>query len=275
MTNSFTYNIPAGQIDSYRGHSVVVRSSAPQEVVESLRGATSAVRFIQLFATPADAGVLEAFGESIPIELVLPDPAAEYARLYNYTNLLDTHPVRVAVPVLPGFSKAAKLAVSLDFAVKLEVQQPDDLLLRELTSVLDLYLHRSNVRQPIEFFQTVLLSFYRRKPVSLWEIAEEDPAIVRYITDDGRETISRRFAGWDPPGGLENFVFRHSQQLLSEKRECHHCEFFNRCGGYFKWPDKTYDCDGVRKLFRTLENAAEELQRDISEYERGGARLRS
>jgi hypothetical protein len=268
VTDSLVYNIPARQIDAYRACSVIIRSSAPEEIAYHLRRPLKApVLMIQLLGTPADTGVLEALGANIPIEIVLADPVAEYAQLYNYANLLDTHPVRVAVPVLPGFSKAARLAVSLDFAVKLEAHQPDEPLIQELMSVLGLYLHRNTVRQPIEFFQSVLLSFYRHDPISLWEITDEDPVVMRYITDDGEETISRRFIGFNLKDGLENFVLRHCQQMLSEKYECHGCEYFSRCGGYFKWPESTYDCGGVKELFRTLENAAAELKRNIDAHE--------
>lgn len=276
MSNTLVYNIPGTEIDAYRGCNVIVRSSVPAEIVYCLsRADPTAIRFIQLLSPPADCMFLESSGEDLPVEIVLKDPASEYMQLYNFARLLDAHPVRVAVPVLPGFSKAAKLAVSLNFAVKLEVGQPDPPLIEELRSVLDLYLHRSNVRQPIEFFQTMLLSFYRSEPVSLWEVAEEDPALVRYITDDGEETISKRFAGANLAGGLTDFVSRYSEELLSEKRECHDCEFFNRCRGYFKWPDKTYNCDGVRKLFRTLESAANELKHDLASYEVLGAQQQS
>jgi hypothetical protein len=268
LSNALVYNIPAKQIDAYRGRNVIVRSSEPAELVYCIwRADPKAIRFIQLLSTPADTSVLEAVGEALPVEIVLKNPAAEYAQLYNYTNLLDSHPVRVAIPVWPGFSKAAKLAVSLNFAVKLELQQPDSLLMEEVAAVLDLYLHRRYVRHPIEFFHTMLLSFYRREPVSLWEVAEEDPAQLRYLTDDGEETISRRFIGEKLSYDLNDFVARFGEELLSEKAECHECEFFNRCGGYFKWPDKTYKCDGVKQLFRTLQGAADEIQHDLAALE--------
>jgi hypothetical protein len=266
--NKLVYNIPAKQIDAYRGRNIIVRSAEPTELVYSIwRADPKAIRFIQLLATPADSSTLEGAAEALPVEIVLKNPAVEYVQLYNYTNLLDTHPVRVAIPVWPGFSKAAKLAVSLNFAVKLELQQPDSFLIEELVSVLDLYLHLSSVRQPIEPFQALFLSFYRHEPVSLWEVAEEDPAMLRYITEDGEETISKRFSGEKLQSDLSDFVTRFGAELMAEKAECHDCEFFNRCGGYFKWPDKTYSCDGVKKLFRALQSAAAEVQQDLASME--------
>ena len=268
MTNAVVYNIPAKQIDLYRGRSVIVRSAEPAELIYCIsRAVPSAIRFIQLLSTQADADMFEGVAEGLPIEILLRNPASEYAQLYDYTNLLDSHPVRVAIPVCPGFSKSVKLAVSLNFAVKLELEQPDQLLMEELAAVLDFYLHRSYVRQPIEFFQSLLFSFYRREPVSLWEIAEEEPGQLRYITDGGEETISRRFIGAKLDYELTEFVPRFGQALVSEKTECHDCEFFNRCGGYFKWPDKTYKCDGVKQLFRTLQSAADEVQQDLAGLE--------
>ena len=188
---------------------------------------------------------LENFGPGIPLDIVLENPA-QYQQLYSFSNLLDSHPVRITIPLVSGFSKAVKLAISLRYAVKLEVKQPDEDLLAELDTVLDLYLHLSSVNQPIEFFHSLLLSFYRNEPVSLWEITEIDPAIVRYVGDDGSVV---------------------DVDLNSETRECHDCEFRNRCRGYFKFPDQTYNCDGVKRLFRTLAQTAHELKADLATFE--------
>jgi len=138
-----------------------------------------------------------------------------------------------------------RLAISLRYAVKLEVQQPDEDLLAELETVLDLYLHLCSVNQPIEFFHSLLLSFYRNEPVSLWEVTETDPAYVRYVGDDGSVV---------------------NVDLNSETVECHECEFRDRCHGYFKFPDRNYNCDGVKHLFRTLRNAANEVRQDLESF---------
>ena len=164
------------------------------------------------------------------IQILLEDPG-DYLNLYSYTYLLDAHPVRIVIPVVAGFSKAVKLAVALNFAVKLEVRQPDEELLKELREVLDFYLHSSQVRQPIDFFHTTLTSFLHDEPISLWEIVDEVPVV--------------------PATDLE----------------CYECEFFNQCGGYFKWPDVTYGCDGVKSVFRTLANAAQEMRSDLATFD--------
>lgn len=240
------YNVPAKLLDRYRGRNVIVRSASPCELIECLRGADlRSVRFLQLSMTSEDTSCLENFGPGIPLDIVLENPA-QYQQLYSYSNLLDSHPVRITIPVASGFSKAVRLAISLHYAVKLEVQQPDEDLLTEIESVLDLYLHLNAVNQPIEFFHSLLLSFYRDEPASLWEITETDPAIVRYVGDDGRE---------------------RSVRIDTDTRECHECEFFDRCRGYFKFPDQNYNCDGVRQVFRRLVTAANEVKQDLAYFE--------
>jgi hypothetical protein len=102
--------------------------------------------------------------DGIPLEIFLKEPG-DYLNLYNFTYLLDTHPVRVVIPVVSGFSKAVKLAVALNFAVKLNVKQPNPELLKELEEVLDLYLHRTQIQQPIDFFHMTLTSFLHDGPI--------------------------------------------------------------------------------------------------------------
>src|SRR5262249_40443399 len=124
LNHSLAYNIPAALIDRYHGCKLIVRSASPLELVNSLLHVDPApIRFIQLLSTDDDSSVLEGFAVSLPLEIVLTNPAEHYLRLYNYKSLLDTHPIRIAIPVVPQFSNAVKVALSLNFAVKLELDQ--------------------------------------------------------------------------------------------------------------------------------------------------------
>ncbi len=277
MTGSITYNIPASMAESYRGRKIIVRSHNPAEIIESLsEDDLERLAYIQLLSLNAVVDDLVQWGVSVPVDLLMRDPETEFPLLYKLADLLDNHPVRTSIPIVPGLYKAAKLAISLNFAVKLEVvQRLDQSLIEELGQVLDLYLHRSRVAAPVEFFHTAFLALYHREHTSLWSIQEEDPAQVLYITDDGQEAISRRFAGAGLIGDLSAFVTDFQRQLLAEKRECNGCEFFDICGGYFKLPDKQFQCDGVKSLFHVLKDAAGEMQRDIAAYQesRGDCRV--
>jgi hypothetical protein len=145
--------------------------------------------------------------------------------------------------------------------------QPEPEAIEEMLGVLDFYLHHSSVAQPIEYFHTSLGSFYDRAPVTLWDVQEEDPAYVRQVTDEGRETIARRLVSESVTGEIDYFASDLWASLLTQRSECCSCEFFGNCGGYFKFPDMDYDCDGVKTVFRALKDAADELRRDLSEYE--------
>jgi hypothetical protein len=265
------YNIPASMVGAYRGRTVIVRSHDPAEVVGALSAEElTSVAYVQLLSVRSEPERLTHWGQGIAVDLVVEDPKVDLPLLYQCAPLLDRHAVRVTIPVAPGFSRVVKLAVALNFAVKLEVSQPAPPLLDELSQVAHWYLHQATVAQPIEFFHSLFLAFYRGDPVTLWSIQEEDPLHVRYISDEGRETLSRRFAESDLKGDLTTFVTRFTEALLAEKAECSGCEVLAHCSGYFKWPRREYGCDGVRTLFRTLKSAAEELRGDLAAFTSNG-----
>ncbi len=95
-----------------------------------------------------------------------------------------------------------------------------------------------------------------------------DLALVRYVTDDGVEGASPRFAGtpYANASSLDDF----QKALLAEQGECCGCEFWLRCGGYFKWPRREFACDGVKAIFHNLREAADELRKDVAAYSEPG-----
>ena len=215
------------------------------------------VQFVQLLSADIDPDKLEAlaqWGRDVPLDIIITDPVREFPRLYNFSNLLDTHPIRISIAVKPGFIKAVKLAAALNFAIKLVVSQPDDDLINEMIEVLDIYLHRSSISQPIEYFHSMFLSSYQDEPASLWMIQEDDPDHFRFVSDEGEETASLRFAGNDPTIAIPS----------KGSFECTTCEFETKCGGYFKWPDPNYNCKCVKTLFATIDDAAEELKQNVA-----------
>jgi hypothetical protein len=245
-------------VGSFRGQKLIVRAKDPSELVENLLlSDIKDVAFVQL--TDLDAGTepLVGWGEGVPIDLVLDEPATTFASLYSYSALQHKHPVRVTVPVRPGFSKAVRLALALKFAVKLDIGQPDPLLIAELTSLLDLYLHRTTTEQPIEFFHCIFLSFFRDELASLWQIQEEDPELYCFVADDGEKLNPRR------PAAAAEDIGPAAKGIA----ECGWCEFFDRCRGFFKLPDPDYDCVGIKSLFTTLRNEAKGIQADLIRYE--------
>jgi hypothetical protein len=275
IRDPYIYNIPAALVDSYQGRRVIVRSHDPAELASILaEKKPEDLDCLQLLSLMGDMGALLLAGASVPVDLVMSSPDSHYAQLYDLAPLLTRHPVRVTIPVVPGFTKAVRLASSLNFAVKLEVTQPDPELVQETSEVLAYYLHQSTVSQPIEFFHSILMAFIEEEPLNLWTIQEEDPALFRYITDHGDETISPRFTaanvGQNPSSFLETLI----TELLIKEGECTACEFLNSCYGYFKWPHKDYACDGVKTLLETMKHTAHELKQDMADYHKASGEHR-
>jgi hypothetical protein len=262
--NMVVHNIPINLVHAYRGREVIVRTHDPAALVKALpESDLGNVVGVQLLSLLADVDVLADWGYAIPVELAMRDPVTEFAVLYRHAKLLDKHPVRASIPVVPGLSRAVRIAISLQFAVKLELGQPEPAAIEEMLAVLDFYLHQASVSQPVEFFHTTLVSLFDRNPMTLWAVQGEDPAYIRYVTADGEERVARRMAGAAEPGELESFVPNLQDELLAEHSECSRCEFFDYCGGYFKWPRKDYSCDGVKRVLRGLKDAAIELEHDL------------
>ena len=286
--DSLIYNIPARLADSYNGRRVVVRTHDAAELVTSLSTLNPEdVLYAQLLSLDVDVAPLTDWQQSVPLDLVMTRPADEFPLLYRFAPLLDKHQIRVSIPVSAGFANAVRLSLALHFSVKLEVGQPDRELIEELEKVLELYLHRATVSQPVEYFHSTFLSFFHQEPASLWLIQEEDPEQIRFVSDDGEEGVTKRLNAWGSsatpesavgqPGWGGAVVKRASFQLqngngrrkvepaaTAAETECDTCEFFDRCGGYFKWPNRDFDCEGVKGLFATLRAAAVELRTDLS-----------
>jgi hypothetical protein len=267
--DAIIYQIPLQYLPDYCGRRLIVRSDDPAALASQLGGEDlNSLAYVQLCGLPSNADVMVQWARGLGIDLILDQKADQFARLYHYAKLLDNHPVRVSLPVVPGFEKAVKLAWSLQFAVRLQVGQPAALLLESLACLLDDYLLRSQVSQPIDYFHSVLLGFCHQEPVNLWGIQEEDPALVRFVDDRGRQRLPGRLAGADFDANTAAFVDRWAAHLLAAGGECAQCPFFASCRGYFKWPRSDYDCAGVKALFRTLEEAADRLRADLASASR-------
>ena len=262
LSDTLIYNIPSALLPAYQGRRLILRTSDPAALIAQWPQAPPAgLVCVQLLDLPIDIADLLPWGEEVPLDIVLDDPITDHPKLYRYSKLIDNHPVRVTLPVVSGFGKAVKLAAALQFAVKLKVGQPDPGLIDELAEVLDYYLHDATASQPIDYFHEVLLAFLRDTPGSLWAVQEEDPTQFCYVTEQGEQI-------WPScPAGVavepDRFVEYWQERLLAEGAECCDCEFRPLCGAYFKQPQRDYDCTGVKRLFRMLHNAADELQQDL------------
>jgi len=262
------YNIPVSRMEDYAHCPVVARSRDPRELYEVAagKGRDTPLAYLQLLDARRDSGPLTRRVPGVPVDLVMGDTEKELALLYEHTPLTARGPVRVTVPAGKGFAGAVRLATSLNFAVKVETGQPSSALVDELLKILDLYLHGATVTQPVEFFHSVLSGLCREESFSLWEIQEEDPLLFRHVHENGRESLAGRFKECEEAPVV--FMERFPKKVLEERGECSLCEYFSFCSGYFKWPDGDFPCEGVKRIFATLREAAEELKRDLARSSR-------
>jgi hypothetical protein len=259
-----TYCIPTSLVDAYRNRTVVVR--APD--VESLTGGTTCdglkcLVYLRLPLSADGPGALADWGRSVPLDLVLRDPAEQFPDLYGWTSLLNTRAVRVSIPTGAGFSKAVRLAAALQFDIKLQIGQPGQQEVEELLGVLEFYLASASVRRPVEPFHSVLTAFCLDRPVSMWGVQEEDPAEFREVLDGGAEVLPGRLAIASGQGFAECSVDEFERMLLAGGAECAACEFLPVCRGFFKSPLREYECNQVRRILKRLRSAAAELRQDL------------
>lgn len=267
------HNVTEARLGAFDRTPVIVRSHSPASLVRAVteahvetRAVTGAdpprIRWIQILSPEADVAPLVEWDSEAPIDIILTSPADQYTELHKFATLGDRHPIRATISAVPGFKKAVVVAASLQFSIRLDIGQPDADLIDELLEVVDLYLHRTTVGEPIEFFHSVLLSFFHEAPDSLWRIQEEDPALFRYVADEADTRQLRRTAG-NASADPSTFVDELGREILAAGGECTSCEFAPMCRGYFKVPDRSYDCAGVRRIFRELAAAATELSADL------------
>ena len=225
---------------------------------------------------------------SVPLDVVLTSPGSQFSYLYNLVDVLAVRDVRVSMPASPGFLKALKVAVALRLPVRLIAGQPSAEALIELIEAVNFYLRDPMVETPVEFFHSVLASMFGAGDGSLWMILEEDPALFLHRGVEGDFQI-RGVSSSTSPGVLNptalislaseaapknlspaTFVDTWFKRLLEPDAECATCPWQQICQGHFKWPDPTYDCEGVKRLFSAIEAVANEMSRELACRDRTG-----
>ncbi len=260
------YNIPASLVNSFRDKKVVVRSKNAAELVDSLAEvARDQLIYLQLLSL-VDPAPLSKLSEPVQLDLVMQGDS-EFSHLYRFAELGKSHPIRVTVPLSQGCARTVKLAISLDFRVKLRLTLLDDTLVDELTGILEYYLHHRTASQPIEFFHSVLMAFYLKQVVTVWDIQEENPSRFRYVSESGRIEFPRPLLTDYGPADGNCFLDDYKMQLFLEQGDCSACLYFSVCLGYFKIPDKNFDCRGVKKLFQMIKDACTELENSLRDFD--------
>jgi hypothetical protein len=201
----------------------------------------------------------------IPLDVVVSDPALEFSHLYRLVDACAVRAIRVTMPAAPGLTKAIRLAAALRLPVRVLPGQPSAEALEELHDALQFYLHEKMVEAPVEFFHSVLATMCDWDAGSLWMILEEDPDAFHHYDADGETTVRQR-GDSGRPEIASGIVDNHLSSLIAQGAECATCPWQRPCRGYFKWPDPTYSCEGVKQLFSSIQTAGNEIRQDVASF---------
>jgi len=192
-------------------------------------------------------------GNDVALDVIVSDPAAQYAAIYRLVDVRNVRPVRVTIPVAEGFLKSLRLAVSVHLPVRLLPGQPGPKAISELEEALEYYLHDPMVEVPVEFFHSMLAQARGGSGPDLWVVTEQDPDVFA-------------LPDWTSPEEV-GFVDQHFKQLEAAGAECVTCPWKVVCRGYFKFPDPEYSCAGIIPLFDRIGQAGAELKKDLATFE--------
>ncbi len=257
--NEMTIFVPAAEVGQNRSGAFVAVVTTREDLAELLAAPNDGLQWIEVRGLLADpeAWARAAQGPSTTaIDVVLDEPARDFASLYQLVDVRAVRDTRVTIHVQRGFLPALRLATALQLPVRLLLGRPDSAALVELREALEIYLHDTIVEAPIEPLHTLLASRLGRSSATLWEILECDPAYY----DGGK------LPGFPP--ARRDFVASHVEVLIAQGSECANCPWVGCCAGYFKWPDPAYSCRGIWPLLERLDRAAKEIAEDLQEAAR-------
>lgn len=254
LTETISYNIPAQALSCFRGRNVIVRSCNPVDLVEAAASIPPAnLTGLQLLSPSGWPKILDRIEQRVSLELVLSDLAGCESVLEDFFKKLPANfQLGVTIRAQLGVSEAAKAAMKIGLPLSLQVSQPPPDVVEELSQILEMYLHDPEVSQPVDFYHSLLRSALGGNGWTLWDIQGENPSLIRHVTDKGDVVVSGRLPFLKIEEGSGLTVSDIALDLLRTSGECSVCDFFFECGGYFRLPDRTYDCIGIKGLLATI-----------------------
>ena len=248
--------LSAEQADPHSEDPFVVVAQNALELCRWLVVESSSLQWIQvenLLDEPEVWATAARKGNDAALDVIVSDPATQYSSIYRLVDVRNVRPVRVTIPVVAGFLKSLRLAVSVQLPVRLLPGQPGPELIAELEEALEYYLHDPMVEVPVEFFHSMLALARGGSGPDLWVATEQDPNVFA-------------LPDWTSPKEV-GFVDQHIKQLEAAAAECATCPWKVVCRGYFKVPDPAYSCAGIIALFDRIGQAGAEMKQDLAAFE--------
>ncbi len=248
VQNSALLSVSAAQARSFPDDELIIRASNEIDLGELEKLEPERVAWVEVPLELAHREELNRFS----VDVLLTEPRAQAAKLYKLAGDRDPQLPRLSIPTEPGFADAVLIAMGLHFPIRIVPIQPAEEQIIELQTVLQRYLHDGRATQPVEPFHSALSTLLHGDGHDLWQAVEYDPA---------------EFQRKPPHPGLEHSQSADElrQRLGEAGAECGSCFLQGWCGGWFKWPEPTYDCTSIRSLFTTVEEAGTALRGDLQD----------
>ena len=260
------YNIPFSLLQNFREENLIVRSAEPQSLIDTVHILNGDQIFgLQLLGLQGSPDVFRTVEGAFPLEIVIEEIPKDILSLKEYQYLLEKHDVWVSIPAVSGCADVGKEILRLGFSLRLNLGQPEQKAVEDMSRLLDFFLRTPEVSQPVEPFLGLFTAFFQGQPVYLWSLQREHPEEYLFVTDKGEVKLSGRLPTAEVNGKSLNFLDEYKFELLMSRDQCSACKFFTVCEGYFKTPDKGYNCDAILIFFESVKRSAFELRQAIDQ----------
>lgn len=221
--------------------------------------------FVDLEGEALRAETLEALrGQRVRLRLAAGELGLLRERL---GQLRCMHPVFIVAPDA-HLVRTINFITAFDIPVHVDASLPPETE-DGLDGACQLYLHGPLLRVPVEPFHTLLQTAAQRGGRTLWHTEQEDVRGNYHLTEDGKVTLSARWARrgmfygslddtW--PAMLASTLHRGlvelRPRLFRERSPCAFCPHLALCGGYLRALDPEWPCEPWKRAFARMGEGA-------------------
>ena len=262
-------HVEAGRTLEAGWNAVILRSPDPAEL---LRAASEAAeKGVELFKLVLTAGKTngDRFDLASPlggfrgldrkIRLEIEPHDHEIERLYLWRPILLRFPTLIVLRKERALLKRVKQVTAMGYGVKID---PSVFFAGRFDRIIDHYFHTPQLRRPVEPVHTLFHTWLAGKGPDLWDLLDETPGGFTYRTEDGRRTLSPRWAekGIDF-SAAESLHLKW--ELFREREACRTCRAFRICGGIARSSNPAGTCAHIIALTEVFERVQRELAAEV------------
>jgi len=188
-------------------------------------------------------------------------------RRHNVTVLLAPDDLRLYDKLVLAESQSLQVAIPLT--------EPDCLDLDVFNSIISDVLVTDTTRQVVSEPMASMVNTARgRDDLTLWNFAEENVHRNVWVGDAGQVSLSARLARSHPYGSWQELDLEdmeggssyqrleaYAEALFVSRSDCATCRAYTLCGGWLRYVDRGYDCDGWQRVLNALQDAVGQTER--------------